>query len=199
MRYKFPKSHAGMRVGLLGGSFDPAHEGHLNICLHSLKCFHLDQIWLLISPGNPMKNQIPLSLKKRMDYAKKIIRHPQIKITDIETKLQTRFTHHTLLALKKLYPTTNFTWIMGADNLAQVHLWQEWETIFSLMPVGVLARPGQGILARRSPAARKYATHQISENQSRILGTATAPAWCFVSLPMSQTSSSEIRSRGSWT
>ena len=71
MRYKFPKSRAGMRVGLLGGSFDPAHEGHLNICLHSLKCFHLDQIWLLISPGNPMKNQIPLSLKKRMDYAKK--------------------------------------------------------------------------------------------------------------------------------
>ena len=199
MRYKFPKSHAGMRVGLLGGSFDPAHEGHLNICLHSLKRFHLDQIWLLISPGNPMKNQNPLSINKRMDHAKKIIQHPKIKITDIETQLKTRFTHQTLLALKGLYPTTNFTWIMGADNLAQVHLWQEWETIFSLMPVGVLARPDQGILARRSPAARKFATYQISENQSRTLGTAPAPAWCFVSLPMSQISSSEIRSRGLWT
>ena len=199
MRYKFPKSHVGMRVGLLGGSFDPAHEGHLNICLHSLKRFQLDQIWLLISPGNPMKNQNPLSLNKRMDHAKKIIQHPKIKVSDIETTLKTQFTHHTLLALKKLYPTTNFTWIMGADNLAEVHLWQEWETIFSLMPIGVLARPGHSILALRSPAARKFSLYQIPENQSRTLGTAAAPAWCFVSLPMIQTSSSEIRSRGLWT
>ena len=198
MRYKIPKSYAGMRVGLLGGSFDPAHEGHLNICLHSLKRFQLDQIWLLVSPGNPMKNQNPLSLNKRMDHAKNIFQHPKIKITNIETQLKTRFTYHTLLLLKQLYPSTNFTWIMGADNMAQVHLWQDWKIIFSLMPVGVLARPGQGISARLSPAARKFATHQISESCSWKLGGAVAPAWCFVNLPMSQISSSEIRSLGLW-
>ena len=199
MRYKIPKSHAGMRVGLLGGSFDPAHEGHLNLCLHSLKRFQLDQIWCLVSPGNPMKNKNPLSLNKRMEHAKNIFQHPKIKITNIETQLKTRFTYHTLLLLRQMYPTTNFTWIMGADNMAQVHLWQDWKVIFSLVPVGVLARPGQGISARLSPAARKFATHQISENFSRRLGRAVAPAWCFVNLPMSLTSSSEIRSLGLWT
>ncbi|MDB9924353.1 nicotinic acid mononucleotide adenylyltransferase, partial [Planktomarina sp.] len=113
--------------------------------------------------------------------------------------LKTRFTYHTLLLLKQLYPSTNFTWIMGADNMAQVHLWQDWKVIFSLMPVGVLARPGQGISARLSPAARKFASHQISESCSWKLGGAVAPAWCFVNLPMSQISSSEIRSLGLWS
>ena len=87
---------------------------------------------------------------------------------------------------------------MGADNMAQVHLWQDWKVIFSLMPVGVLARPGQGISARLSPAARKFSTHQISDSCSKRLGGAIAPAWCFVNLPMSQISSSEIRSLGLW-
>ncbi len=199
MRYKFPKSHAGLKVGLFGGSFDPAHDGHLNVCLHALKRFNLDQIWLLISVQNPLKEKNPSSLDKRVNHAKRVFQHPKIKVTKIEALLDTHFTYHTLLTLKQLYPSTQFTWIMGADNLATVHLWEEWEMIFSLMPVGVLARPRQGLLALRSPAARKFASYQIVQKDSQRLSSMDAPAWCYINLPMSRTSSSEIRSIGLWS
>ena len=119
MRFNLPNSNAGLRVGLLGGSFDPAHEGHVRISLHALKRFGLDQVWWLVSPGNPTKSKGPTSLNRRIKYAKSLIQHPRIKVTDIESHLQTRFTCDTLSELILLYPSTNFTWLMGADNLAQ--------------------------------------------------------------------------------
>jgi nicotinate-nucleotide adenylyltransferase len=198
MRFNLPPSNAGLRVGLLGGSFDPAHQGHLRISLHALKRFDLDQVWWLFSPGNPLKQKGPASLSRRIIYAKTIVRHPRIKVTDIEAKLQTRFTCDTLTELSEFYPSTKFTWLMGADNLAQIHHWQDWRSIFEIMPVGVLARPSQGLAAQCSPAARLFAGYRIPNHTSRMLSHAAAPAWCFVNLPLSQSSSSEIRSRGIW-
>ena len=198
MRFNLPKSSAGLRVGLLGGSFDPAHEGHVRISLHALKRFDLDQLWWLVSPGNPLKQRGPAFLSRRLEYAKRLVENPRIKVTGIESQLQTRFTCDTLLELKAIYPSTQFTWLMGADNLAQIHHWQAWRSIFEIMPVGVLARPGQGLAAQCSPAARLFAGYRISNNTSRMLSHVAAPAWCFVNLPLSQSSSSEIRSRGIW-
>ena len=198
MRFNLPKSCSGLRVGLLGGSFDPAHEGHVRISLHALKRFDLDQLWWLVSPGNPLKQKGPASLSRRLEYAKCFVDHPRIKVTDIESQLQTRFTCDTLLELKALYPSTHFTWLMGADNLAQIHHWQDWQSIFEMMPVGVLARPGQGLAAQCAPAARRFAGARIPNHAPQILSRAVAPAWCFVSLPLSQSSSSDIRKRGAW-
>ena len=198
MKFNLPLSNAGLRVGLLGGSFDPAHEGHLRISLHALKRFDLDQLWWLCSPGNPLKQKTPASLSRRLTYAKALVHHPRIKVTDIEVQLQTRFTSDTLLKIRSLYPSTKFTWLMGADNLAQIHHWQKWRSIFKVMPVGVLARPGQGFKAQCSPAARLFSGCRIPNHTSRILGHAAAPAWCFVNLPLSHSSSSDIRSLGIW-
>lgn len=198
MRFNLPLSNAGLRIGLLGGSFDPAHHGHLSISLHALKRFDLDQVWWLFSSGNPLKEKGPASLSRRLIHAETIVKHPRIKVTDIEAKLQTRFTCDTLIELREFYPSTKFTWLMGADNLAQIHQWQDWRSIFEIMPVGVLARPGQGLAAQCSPAARLFAGYRIPNHSSRILSQATAPAWCFVNLPLSKSSSSEIRSRGIW-
>ena len=198
MRFNLPQSNAGLRVGLLGGSFDPAHQGHLRISLHALKRFDLDQVWWLLTPGNPLKQKGPASLNRRMTFAKALLKHPRIKVTDIEAKLQTRFTYDTLREITALYPSTKFTWLMGADNLAQIHHWQNWSAIFEILPIGVLARPGQGLAAQCSPAARLFSGCRIPNRTSRMLGHATAPAWCFVNLPLSQSSSSEIRNRGIW-
>ena len=198
LRFNLPKSNAGRRVGLLGGSFDPAHEGHVRISEQALKRFDLDQVWWLVSPANPLKPQGPAPLDKRVAHAKRLIDHPRIVITDVETQLDTRFTCDSLRGLRAIYPSTRFTWLMGADNLAQIHHWRDWQNIFQLMPVGVLARPGQGLAAQCAPAARRFASARLSARASRLLSHCAAPAWCFVDMPQSLASSSAIRNRGGW-
>lgn len=127
------------------------------------------------------------------------MRHPRVTVTDIEAHLGTRVTADTVKALRRLYPGTRFVWLMGADNLARFHLWHHWHDIIENVPIGVLARPGDRISARMSPAARIYAQHRISGTASQRLARASAPAWCFVNVPMVDQSSSAIRARGEWT
>jgi nicotinate-nucleotide adenylyltransferase len=198
MRFNLPPSRAGLRVGILGGSFDPAHEGHVKISLQALKQFDLDQVWWLVSPGNPLKNNGPAALDLRVKFAQKAVNHPKVKVTKIESYLQTYYTCDTLHALKALYPKTNLIWLMGADNMAQMHLWKDWKHIFEIMPVGVLARPGQGLLARCSVAARHFERGRISSHASQALPSAKVPAWCFVNLPLCHSSSTAIREKGGW-
>ncbi|AEI95479.1 MULTISPECIES: nicotinate-nucleotide adenylyltransferase [Roseobacter] len=198
MRQGFPKARAGEVIGLLGGSFDPAHQGHAHITREALKRFGLDRIWWLVSPGNPLKPQGPAPLDTRMARAKAIMQHPRVIITDVETRLGTRYTAATLDQLSALYPGVHFVWLMGADNLAQFHKWQRWRDIASTTPLGVLARPGDRIPARMSPAAAVFGRARIPSRASQLLGRAAAPAWCFVNVPMVEQSSSAIRSRGGW-
>ncbi|MEO0938332.1 MAG: nicotinate-nucleotide adenylyltransferase [Pseudomonadota bacterium] len=188
----------GQVVGLLGGSFDPAHEGHAHITRHAMARFGLDRCWWLVSPGNPLKARGPAPLEQRMARARAVMQHPRVHVTDIETRLRTRYTAQTLQALMARYPGTRFVWLMGADNLAQLHRWQDWHWIMETVPVGVLARPGMRISARMSPAARLYARSRISGRASHLLGRATAPAWCFVNLPMLDVSSTQIRAASGW-
>lgn len=194
-----PFARPGQTIGLLGGSFDPAHDGHVHITREALKRFDLDRVWWLVSPGNPLKTHGPAPLDKRMAQARRVMQHPRVTVTDIEARLGTRYTAQTLKVLQAQFRGVRFVWLMGADNLAQLHLWQDWQWIMANVPVGVLARPGDRISARMSPAARLFAPYRIAGRQSHLLGRSDPPAWCFVNVPMVAQSSSAIRAAGGWS
>ena len=198
MRHEIPYAAPGTTVGLLGGSFDPAHDGHVHITREALKRFRLDRVWWLVSPGNPLKPHGPAPLDIRLDHARAIMRHPRVEITGIEARLGTRFTAETLSALSALYPEVRFTWLMGADNLADFHRWDRWEEIMQAVPVGVIARPGERVAARTSPAARRFRAARLPGRAAELLARATPPRWCLVNVPMVAQSSSAIRAAGGW-
>lgn len=198
MRFLLPKARAGQVIGLLGGSFDPPHAGHVHISEQALRRFGLDRIWWLVSPGNPLKKRGPAPMSRRAEAARRLIRNPRIEVTDFEAQVGTRYTAETILALYHHYPRTRFVWLMGADNLAQFHLWDSWEWIMQNIPIGVIARPGDRMGARTSPAAQRFERFRIPGKSSRLLGHAAAPAWCFINVPMMKLSSTQIRARGEW-
>lgn len=196
MRAGFPTASKGMVIGLLGGSFDPAHEGHVHLTRQALARMGLDRVWWLVTPGNPLKARQPAPMAARLARARALMTDPRVKITDLEAKLGTRATIETLERLQAIYPGVHFVWLMGADNLVQFHKWSRWRDILRAVPVGVLARPGLGLAARTSVAARAFGVNQIARGEN-LRGKA-APAWCFVNMPMKAASSSAIRARGAW-
>jgi nicotinate-nucleotide adenylyltransferase len=187
-----------MRVGLFGGSFDPPHAGHVHVSREALKRFALDRVWWLVSPGNPLKKNGPAPLERRVAAARALVRHPRIAVTDIEARLGTRYTGATIERLIALYPGVRFVWLMGSDNLVQFDRWQRWDWIMRTVPVGVLARPGQGVHARTAKAARVFAHARRPASAATALPRAQAPAWTFLDMPMVDVSSTEIRARGDW-
>lgn len=198
MRHGFPSARAGQVIGLLGGSFDPAHLGHVHITTQALKRFGLDQVWWLVSPGNPLKRHGPAPLADRMVRAQSLMTHPRVRVTDIEARLGTRYTAETLIELHMAYSGVRFVWLMGADNLAGFHHWDRWRWIMQTVPVGVLARPGDRISVRSSVAARVFADARLPTYASHLLGRGWAPRWCFINVPMRGESSSAIRAAGGW-
>ncbi|KPP83775.1 MAG: nicotinate-nucleotide adenylyltransferase NadD [Rhodobacteraceae bacterium HLUCCA08] len=199
LRHEMPYAPPGRVVGLLGGSFDPAHGGHVAISRAALAQFGLDRVWWLVSPGNPLKTRGPAPMTTRIAAARAVLGgDPRVTVTGIEARLGTRYTAQTLAHLHRLYPRVRFVWLMGADNLAQLHLWQDWRQILDHVPVGVLARPGLRISARMSVAARSYRAARLLRPDLRRLGLARTPAWAFANMPMSDASSSAIRAGGGW-
>jgi len=192
-RTDWPIAGRGQVVGLLGGSFDPAHEGHAHITREALKRFGLDHVWWLVSPGNPLKARGPAPLETRVAGARAVMDHPRVSVTGIEADLGTRFTAQTLARLMALYPDVRFVWLMGADNLAQFHRWQDWRWIMDTVPIGVIARPGDRISARMGMAASVYRYAKVSGRAAKGLGGRASPAWCFVNAPMSDLSSTALR------
>ncbi|MFN3721829.1 MAG: nicotinate-nucleotide adenylyltransferase [Paracoccaceae bacterium] len=197
MRSGFPSARRGMVIGLLGGSFDPAHEGHAHITREAIKRLGLDQVWWLVSPGNPLKARQPAPMAERIARGQAVMRHPKVKITDLEARLGTRFTYETLVRLQAIYPGVRFVWLMGADNLVQFHRWDRWRDILRLVPVAVLARPGSGVKARLSRAAQAFRGKQLDRGEW-LGGARKPPVWAFINLPMNGASSSAIRARGDW-
>lgn len=198
LRAALPLAASGQVIGLLGGSFDPAHEGHAHITREALRRFDLDQVWWLVSPANPLKKNGPAPLDSRIARAREVMVHPRASITGIEAQIGTRYTAQTLAALRALRPDLRFVWLMGADNLAQIDQWQDWRWIFDHVPVGVLARPGDRAAARGSVAAKTYRFARLKGRQSRLLARCDAPAWCFVNVAMKDVSSTRIRAEGGW-
>jgi len=195
----FPKATDGMRIGLLGGSFDPPHAGHVHITRQALRRFGLDRVWWLVSPGNPLKVDGPAPIEKRIAACREIMQHPKVLVTDIEVQLETRFTADTIEKLQGIYPNVNFVWLMGADNLASVHKWDRWEWIFENVPIGVTSRPEEHLKAAGSKAAIKYRAAQMPVMAAKLLPLQKPPAWCLLDGPVVDISSTKIRESGDWT
>ncbi|MDF1621111.1 nicotinate-nucleotide adenylyltransferase [Pseudothioclava nitratireducens] len=198
MKRGFPIARPGQRIGILGGSFDPAHEGHAHITRAALKLFGLDRVWWLVSPGNPLKAEGPAPMRRRLAQARRVMPDPRVDITDLECRLGTRYTAQTLRRLRALYPGVRFVWLMGGDNLVQFDRWDRWREIMEMVPVGVMARPGARMRGRRARAARIFRRAQLRRAKARNLALANTPAWAFLDVPLSDLSSSEIRARGEW-
>jgi nicotinate-nucleotide adenylyltransferase len=183
-----------MRIGLLGGSFNPAHEGHRHISLAAIERLGIDRLWWVVSPGNPLKSHSELaSFSERIDRARDVAAHPRIAVTGLEAELGQAYTAETLSYLRGRLPAVHFVWIMGGDNLAQIHRWRAWRDIFQLMPVAVMDRPAARHRALASPAARAFAADRIAEADARALPLMTPPAWVYLTIPLSAASSTKLR------
>ena len=194
MRPKPPLALPGMRIGVMGGSFNPAHEGHRQISLAALARLGLDRLWWVVTPGNPLKGAADLAdLAERMRQARQVAAHPRIEVTDFEAALPSAFTAETVAWLKRRFPGVNFVWVMGGDNLAQFSRWRDWRRIVHAMPIAVLDRPGTRHRALASPAALSFAAFKRRESDTHGLPLAAPPAWVYLTIPLSEASSTELR------
>ncbi|WP_252259392.1 nicotinate-nucleotide adenylyltransferase [Erythrobacter aurantius] len=182
------------RTGLLGGSFNPAHGGHRRITLFAMEALGLDEVWWLVSPGNPLKPKAGMApLAARMKSAQSLARRAPIVPTAIEKELGTRFTIDTLRALKRRYPRREFVWLMGSDNLAQFHRWKDWRDIARTMPIAVIARPGYDAQAMTSPVMAWLRRYRVSVAGFRKRGQWSAPALVFMRFDPDSRSATAIR------
>jgi nicotinate-nucleotide adenylyltransferase len=189
-----------MRIGLLGGSFNPPHAAHRAISLFALKRLNLDRIWWLLTPGNPLKDTAALhGLAERARAAREVAGDPRIDISCLEAVIGTRYTVDTIIHLRRRVSGVRFVWIMGADNLAQFHRWKDWRRIASAVPIAVIDRPPQSFQALAAPAAQALARHRVPENQAARLADRQAPAWTFLTGMKLNLSSTGLRNPdGSW-
>jgi nicotinate-nucleotide adenylyltransferase len=194
----FPFATRGQRIGLLGGSFDPPHSGHVHITHEALRRFNLDRVWWLVSPGNPLKLAGPAPMARRLAVARAMMHDPRVVVSDVEARIGTRYTAQTIKALRARYRGVRFVWLMGADNLASFHRWDRWRDILGQAAVGVVARPGWGLPALHSVTARAYAGARLPEGRAPALADQAPPAWCYIRIPMQEISSTDLRERGGW-
>jgi nicotinate-nucleotide adenylyltransferase len=186
------------RIGILGGSFNPAHRGHLDISLAAIHRLGLDQVWWMVSPQNPLKPADGMApFAERLASARAMARDKRIRVTDIEVRLRTRYTAETLARLLRRADGNRFVWLMGADNLAQIAAWKDWQQIFHLLPIAVFARPSYCFVALAAKAARRFARYRLREGMGRSLAMAKPPAWLFVHDRLNPISATEIRKRRS--
>jgi nicotinate-nucleotide adenylyltransferase len=186
-----PKRH----IGLLGGSFNPAHEGHLHISREALMRLGLDEIWWLVAPQNPLKPVVGMGkLADRLAQAKAIAgTDRRIRVLDLESRLGTHFTADTITALQRRYPQTLFVWLMGADNLAQIRHWKDWQTIFARVPIAVFARPSYCRKALAELPAQRFFRARVISGTRRFSET-EPPAWVFLPVKLDPHSATAIRS-----
>jgi nicotinate-nucleotide adenylyltransferase len=183
-----------MRIGLFGGSFNPIHAGHLLVAEQCLKRLRLDAVWLLVSPGNPLKDHGDLApLIERVAAARALARDPRLAVTGYEAVHGFSYTYDTLSHLKTTLPGRRFVWIMGADSMAGLHRWERWRDLARLMPMAVYVRPGSARSAFASRAAVALARWRRDESDAPILADLAPPAWIYLHGVMSTLSSTAIR------
>jgi nicotinate-nucleotide adenylyltransferase len=195
-----PPHADGMRIGLLGGSFNPPHQAHRAISLFALKRLKLDRVWWLVTPGNPLKDNGGLhALAERAEAARKLAADPRIDISCLESVIGTRYTADTINYLRKRASRVRFVWIMGADNLAQFHRWQNWQRIARQVPIAIVDRPPQSFRGLTAPAAQSLARYRLPETDAAKLADRRPPAWVFLTGLKSSLSSTGLRNPdGSW-
>ncbi|WP_029057695.1 nicotinate-nucleotide adenylyltransferase [Stappia stellulata] len=191
---RIPHTEPGLTVGLFGGSFNPPHSGHRLVADTALKRLALDQVWWLVTPGNPLKDTRELEpLTHRLARVEEIADHPRMRVTALEASLRTRYSAQTIQHLQQKRSGVRFVWVMGADNLAGFHRWQAWRSIFERAPVAVVDRPGATLSALWSPAAQTFASARLAEWRARRLADGPAPAWVFLHAPRDPMSSTHLR------
>ena len=185
----------GQRIGLLGGSFNPPHAAHRLITHIALKRLELDAVWWVVTPGNPLKSHSDLApLDERLQLCRAMAEgDPRIKITAFESALPSAYTAATLAFLRQRFPGVHFVWLMGADNLATFHRWEQWLAIGGMMPIAVVDRPNWRLASMASPASRYLAKSYVREDRARLLPGMPPPAWTFLTGPLSDLSSTAIR------
>lgn len=185
----------GRKIGILGGSFNPAHEGHVHISLLALQYLGLDEVWWLVSPQNPLKSAEDMAaFEARLDSALGwAMADKRIIVTDIEAQWRTRYTFDSLRKLHKRYSSTQFVWLMGADNLAGFHRWQHWRQIVKYVPIAVFDRAPHSHRSLRSPAASLLAKNRQYAQQFKAMASTAAPAFAFLSLELHPMSASFLR------
>ena len=182
------------RIGLLGGSFNPAHAGHLHISLEALKRLDLDEIWWLVSPKNPLKKAHDLAdYALRLNSARAIATHPRIRVLDIEQRHGLHYTIDSIRFMQSHHRNCAFVWLMGADNLAGFHRWKDWRAIARLLPIAILDRAPFGLKALHGPFALAYAGHRLQATQAARLANAAAPKWSYLTIPRHPLSATLLR------
>lgn len=191
---KTPPVVAGQRIGVMGGSFNPPHDGHVMVAATALRRLRLDQVWWVVTPGNPLKSKAGLApLDERMAACRALLTSPRMHVTAFEADLSTSYTAATLAFLTHRFPGTQFVWVMGADNLASFHRWQQWRDIAATMPLAVVDRPGWRFKALASTAGRALASRRVPESRAAHLGQGCLPRWTMLSARLSHASSTELR------
>ncbi len=179
-------------IGLFGGSFNPAHHGHLHVANAGLSALGLHKIWWLVSPQNPLKPTQP-SYSSRVNTVRALPLPPNMEISSAELDLGSHYTIDLIRGLQTRHPQIRFVFLMGADNFLQLPQWKDWQEILARIPIAVIARPGAPIKARLGQAARQYSQYRIAENQAHILQFLPAPCWTYLTLPLNSASSSALR------
>ena len=184
------------RIGLLGGSFNPPHRGHLHISLEALRHLDLDEVWWLVAPQNPLKPVKGMApFEARLASARQLVRHPRIAVTDLEARLGTRYTADTLAELRRRFRNSRFVWLMGADNLAQIRYWERWHDVFCLTSVAVFDRPTYCLRALAGLAAERFNRRRKPPRDVRHLADAELPAWAFFRIRLDASSATALRAR----
>ncbi|MEZ2131665.1 MULTISPECIES: nicotinate-nucleotide adenylyltransferase [unclassified Sinorhizobium] len=189
-----PHVERGMVVGLFGGSFNPAHEGHALVAEIAIRRLRLDQLWWMVTPGNPLKDRNHLApLAQRIAGSEALASDPRIKVTAFEAALGVRYTADTLERVKARNPHVHFIWIMGADSLKTFHKWQRWQEIARTFPIAVIDRPGSTLSFLSSKMTKTFAFARVDEDDAGVLWKKPAPAWTFIHGPRSLLSSTALR------
>jgi nicotinate-nucleotide adenylyltransferase len=186
----------GQTVGLFGGSFDPAHDGHAHVAETARRRLNLDRVIWLVSPQNPLKPQSS-SFKDRLASARRWAVGPSMIVSGVEQSIGSAYTIDTLRGLKARFPGVRFVWIMGADNLQSLHRWRGWTQILHEAPVAVIARPVSAVKSRLAPAAVRFAHQRLSSREGALLARRKPPAWLYMRAPLNYSSSSAIRAQSS--
>jgi nicotinate-nucleotide adenylyltransferase len=191
-RLRLPSPPGDLVIGLMGGSFDPPHSGHAHVIATAKRAAALDRVWVLVSPGNPLK-RTQTALKDRLAAARRRLDGPGVVVSDIEASLGTRYTIDLIRALKRQAPRVRFVWIIGGDNLRDFHRWKEWLAIARLVPIVVVARPGASPKAGLSRFARQFGTQRVSQADAQTLARRSPPCWVYIAAPFDPVSSTELR------
>jgi nicotinate-nucleotide adenylyltransferase len=191
---RLPGPSAGLRIGVMGGSFDPPHTGHIHLIEIARRRLGLDWVWVFPARGNPLKHT-STAFADRFAAARRVLEGPRVKVSALEAEFGLTYTIDLVRTLKRLAPEARFVWIMGGDNLGSFHRWRDWREIAARVPIAVVSRPTGGPTRRPSRVARRFAAGRIPAEAAHTLADKPAPAWVYLPAPLDPASSTELRAR----